>query len=209
MHWGKLFVSAGLAGVMISAGGMVYLSCAAKGQPVAGAVLFAVGLFTVCAYGLALFTGRVGYLTVNPPSYLAELAAVWLGNAAGTLLCGLAARIALPGAAEGAAALTAAKLSQHPVQTVLLGLFCGLLMYIAVDHFRKGAGCGRYLGIVLCVPAFILAGFEHCVADMFYLSAGASTAQAGACTVFLLLATAGNAAGAVLLPLGRAANTCG
>ena len=202
----QTFIWAMLAGAVISIGGMVYLSCVAKEAPVAGAVLFAVGLFTVCAYGLALYTGRVGYLTANPPSYLAELGIVWLGNAAGALLSGLAARIALPAVAAGAAVLSPAKLSQHPLQTVLLGLFCGLLMYIAVDHFRKSSGGGRFLGVLLCVPAFILAGFEHCVADMFYFSAGAAPAQAGACVVFLLLATLGNTAGAVLLPLGRAVN---
>lgn len=205
----KLFLSAVLAGMMIASGGIIYLACLGRGQQAVGAVLFSVGLFTVCVYGLALFTGRVGYLTQNPPRYMLELIVIWLGNAVGTLLCGLAARIAMPAVAQMAEQITQDKLMQQPVQTILLGVLCGVLMYIAVEHFRADRTATRFIGIFLCVPAFILAGFEHCVADLFYFSAGAAQAQVGACLLFTLCATLGNSLGAILLPLGKASNICG
>ena len=48
---GITFFKAVLAGLMIGTGGTVYLSCANK---TVGAVLFAVGLFTICVYGMNL-----------------------------------------------------------------------------------------------------------------------------------------------------------
>ena len=62
----ELYVSAILAGLMIGVGGAVFIGC---GKTPVGAVLFAVGLFTVCAWGMALFTGRVGYLIGNRPAW--------------------------------------------------------------------------------------------------------------------------------------------
>ena len=98
--------------------------------------------------------------------------------------------------------LTARKLSESPVQIFLLGVMCGLLMYIAVDHFRTWQGdFGRFVGILLCVPAFIIAGFEHVVADMFYLMLGVQTGMIGKIIVFLLVCSLGNACGAWLIPL--------
>lgn len=197
----ELYVSAILAGLMISVGGAVFIGC---GKTPVGAVLFAVGLFTVCAWGMALFTGRVGYLIGNRPAYLLDLAVIWLGNLTGTVLVGLALRYAKRAYAETAAEMTAAKLGQAPLQTVLLGVFCGLLMYIAVDHFKNaGPDFGRYVGIFFCVPAFILAGFEHVVADMFYFALGASGEQLGGVVRFLVLCTVGNAIGSFLIPLWK------
>lgn len=206
MEKGKLFLSAILAGVMIAIGGVVFLSCESK---VVGAGLFAVGLFTVCVYGLALFTGKVGYFIGNPAkaSYAVSLAIIWCGNAVGCMLTGAAVRFARPQLLERAAQMCAAKLEQNPVQTILLGMACGLLMYIAVDHFRKSTGAGRYFGIFLCVPTFILSGLEHCIADWFYFSVGVTMQTLLPSILFLLLATLGNACGSFLLPLAGQVNT--
>ena len=52
----KTFVYAILAGVSIAIGGTVFLSVENK---MIGALLFTVGLFTVCTFGFNLFTGKV------------------------------------------------------------------------------------------------------------------------------------------------------
>jgi formate/nitrite transporter FocA (FNT family) len=39
-------------------------------------------------------------------------------------------------------------------------------MYLAVALYQKG----QTIGILLCIPAFILSGFEHCIAFTGYLA---------------------------------------
>ena len=204
----RTFVSAMLAGIMIGIGGMAFLSCPDR---TVGALLFCVGLFTICTFGLRLYTGRVGHVLDNRE--FADLGATWLGNLGGTLLAGLAIAAAKPALSEAAYAACAARLTQSAGQTLVLSLLCGILMYVAVDSYRKGEGMARYLGILLCVPTFILCGCEHSVADMFYFAlAGAEFAAQGAWpglaqgawpglaqgAWFIVLASLGNAAGALL-----------
>ncbi len=191
----RVFRDALTAGLMIGIGGSVYLACENKAL---GAVLFSVGLMSICVFGLNLFTGKIGYAiaTRNRP----DCALIWLGNLCGCMLCALLIRLAFPALAERAASLVTAKLELCALQAVIRGFFCGILMYIAVDNFKNNRGdFGRYLGILLCVPVFILSGFEHSVADMFYCALGVqSAAQALHCVVFLLLVTLGNSLGALV-----------
>ena len=64
---------------------------------------------------------------------------------------------------------------------------------------------GKYIGVFMCVIVFILCGFEHCVANMFYFSiAGVWN---GHTILYLLIMTLGNACGGVLIPLARRLQT--
>lgn len=196
MKYLKDFVLAVLAGLAIGVGGIVYLSVENK---VVGAVLFAVGLYIICEQGLNLFTGKVGYLVGQNAAYLPFLGIVWLGNLVGT---GAAAVIAgatrIGGIAEKAAALCQTKNADSMMSLFLLGIFCGMLMYAAVDSYKK---CKNPLILIFCVAVFILCGFEHCIADMFYYSAaGLWTVDA---LVRILVITLGNSLGGMLLPLGK------
>lgn len=196
MKYLKDFVLAVLAGLAIGVGGIVYLSVENK---VVGAVLFAVGLYIICEQGLNLFTGKVGYLVGQNAAYLPFLGIVWLGNLVGT---GAAAVIAgatrIGGIAEKAAALCQTKNADSMMSLFLLGIFCGMLMYAAVDSYKK---CKNPLILIFCVAVFILCGFEHCIADMFYYSAaGLWTVDA---LVRILVITLGNSLGGILLPLGK------
>jgi formate/nitrite transporter FocA (FNT family) len=51
---------------------------------------------------------------------------------------------------------------------------------------------------VLCVAVFILAGFEHCIADMFYFALSGKLAEG---FPSLLIITAGNILGGILIPV--------
>ncbi len=197
----ELFVSSILAGMLIGIAGTLYI---ASGRTIISALLFTVALFSICTRGLGLFTGRVGYLLVQPKkaSYLAELGVVWLGNLVGCMILGAIIRYTKPMHIEIAAQISAAKLEQTPVQTILLAMLCGILMYIAVDHYRTSKGdFTRFLGMLFCIPAFILAGLEHVVADMYYFALGLGIEQIGKAVVFLLCCTIGNTLGAWLIPL--------
>lgn len=197
----KIFVSALLAGISIALGGTAYLSLENK---VAGALFFTVGLFVICVFKLHLFTGKVCYVFDDLPGYAADLPFIWLGNLAGTALAALALRLTRvgPALAEKAAGLCQNKLADSPWSIFILAIFCNVMIYIAVEGFgRAPHDLGRYLALFLGVAVFILCGFEHCVANMYYFSvAGAWSAKAFG---YLLVMTLGNAVGGVAFHTGR------
>jgi len=181
-----------LAGIMIAIGGSVYVACADK---VVGAIFFSVALLTICMKGYSLFTGKVGYLPLShTKSDVSALLFGLLGNFIATLLCGILVAVALPNLHSAAEGIAAAKLSQSALQTLVRGFFCGVLMYAAVSIFRENKSS---LGVFFCVPTFILAGFEHSIADMFYLSLGYSFTLKS--LVFILLVVIGNSLGAITM----------
>ncbi len=182
------------AGIMISIGGAVYLSCESK---YIGAILFTVALLSICYRGYSLFTGKVGFIVeAHGKEEASVLLTGLLGNTVGTVICGYAMRYAVPTIGEAALALCEGKLTQEIPQTFIRAVFCGVLMYIAVSIFREKS---TPLAVIYCIPVFILAGFEHSIADIYYFSAsGILSVRA---FVFLMVVIAGNAAGAVLLPL--------
>jgi formate/nitrite transporter FocA (FNT family) len=72
-------------------------------------------------------------------------------------------------------------------------------MYVAVYPFQPSRKIPAYLGIFLCVPTFILSGFEHSIADMFFFAAGLGGSYGvGRALGHILLVTLGNGLGAVL-----------
>ncbi len=197
----KTFVGGILAGVSIALGGTVYLSLESRAL---GALFFTVGLFTVCTFGFHLFTGKVCYVFERDHSYAASLPLIWLGNFAGTWLTAELERLTRigPVLAERAQTLCAAKLEDGPLSLFILGVFCNILIFIAVDGFQKNPHeLGKYLALFFGVTVFILCGFEHCVADMYYFSI--ARVWSPKAFGYLLLITLGNAVGGVLLPLLR------
>jgi len=187
------FLSGVSAGLLISLGGTVFLACENR---VVGSVFFCVALLCICYKGYSLYTGRVGYVLRDASKdYFSALFLGLLGNIAGTAAGGAAIRLALPSLIEKAQAVCDPKLGQTPLQTLLRALFCGILMYLAVSIFAQHK---TPVSVLWCVPAFILSGFEHCVADMFYFAVcGLPTWRVIA---FLALAVLGNSLGAWILP---------
>ena len=73
-------------------------------------------------------------------------------------------------------------------------------MYIAVNNYKKSSNnFGKYIGIFMCVIVFILSGFEHCIANMFYFSLAKiwSLKALG----YLGLMILGNSIGSILIAL--------
>ena len=194
------FLYSVLGGVSIGIGGVVFLSCENK---VTGTLFFCLGLFTICTFGFNLFTGKVGYVFEQPPAYTGFVLSVWLGNLVGTGLVGYAVRATrIAGIAEKAATICQAKLDDGLLSIFILSVFCNILMFIAVDGFKNNPHeLGKYLGIFLGVTVFILCGFEHCVANMFYFSV--ANVWSAKTVLYLLVMSVGNAVGGVLIPLCR------
>ena len=194
------FLDSILGGMCIGIGGVVFLSCESK---VTGAVFFCLGLFAICTFGFNLFTGKVGYVCQRPLRYTGFFLSVWLGTVVGTGFVGYAVRATLiAGIAEKAAAMCQTKLNDSLVSIFILSVFCNILMFIAVDGFQNNPHqVGKYIGIFLGVTVFILCGFEHCVANMFYFSV--AHVWSGRTVLYLLVMSVGNACGGVLIPLCR------
>lgn len=191
-----------LAGILISLGGAVFLACYSPDifyMRAIGALLFSLALICICMRGYALYTGKIGLLfELHKKEDISLLLLCLLGNAAGTVVCGYLIGWMMPGLKETALTLCTAKLAQGYGFGLLRGVFCGILVYLSVDIWRNHK---TVVGIVFCIPAFILSGFEHSVADMFYFAA--SGIVSGEACLYLLMIVLGNSAGGLLIPALR------
>ena len=199
MERARQLVSAILAGMLIGMGGTVYLS---QSNPVIGSFLFAIGLYTIVAFQLHLFTGKIGYTPFQKPIYIIELAITWFGNLLGAGLTALMVKNSRIGAplVEKVLGVADVKLGDNFLSIFLLAIFCGMLMFIAVDCYRNIQGSTlKFIGVFVPVMVFILSGFEHVIANMYYFSlAGAWSAH---CVMSIIVMTLGNAVGGMLIPL--------
>lgn len=198
-----MFLSGILAGICIGLGGTVFLSLDNR---VLGALFFTVGLFTICTQGLHLYTGKVCYVFEKDLSYALDLIPIWLGNLAGTWLLAMAERCTriAPALVEKAQGLCETKLGDGLGSIFLLAVFCNILIYIAVEGYNKNPHeMGKYLALFFGVMVFILSGFEHCVANMYYFSMAGM--WSGKTLLYVLVMTLGNSVGGVILPVARRA----
>ena len=197
----KTFVGGILAGISIAIGGTVFLSLDNK---VLGALFFTVGLFAVCTFGFNLYTGKVCYVFDQDRSYALGLPLIWLGNLAGAFLTALAERATRigPALAEKAQAICTVKLDDGLLSIFFLSVFCNMLIWLAVDGFKNNPHpAGKYLSLFFGVAVFILCGFEHCVANMYYFSAAGMWSLKT--LAWVLVMTLGNSVGGVAFPLLR------
>ncbi len=189
MDWMKSFLKSVYAGFMIGIGGIVYLSVENK---VVGSLLFSFGLMTIVIQGFYLYTGRIGF--VESFKELPDMAIVIIGNYAGTFLAAL-----LPNLAQlqiDSTELVHKKLDNDILHIFLLSVLCGVLMYLAIDNYKKS---GNLVFVIAPVMIFILSGFEHSVANMFYFHlAGIHSLKSYS---YLLVMVIGNGLGAKIFSM--------
>lgn len=186
------------AGVMIGIGGTIYLSLDNK---ILGAFFFAIGLMSICIFGMNLYTGKIGYLLSNKKKYLVVLLMSIIGNFIGTYLVSfLISKTRFNVISSKAYEISMIKINDSLLSILILAFFCGILMYIAVDNFKNSASnISKYLGIFMCVIVFILCGFEHCVANMFYFSMGAAWSMKALLSMIVMII--GNSLGSIMMNL--------
>lgn len=195
-----ILVKSIMSGVLVGIGAIVYLLSDNK---YLGAFLFSLGLFTIIQFDFSLFTGKVGYTPENKPAYIGDLLITLLGNICGT--AAVAAAI-MPthiwnSVHEKSEIIINAKTSDSLIGQLILGLFCGLLMYIAIENNRmcrkKGYDISALFGIVTPVMVFIICGFNHSVADCFYIFAASPSPKH---IIYIFTVAIGNAIGAMIIP---------
>ena len=186
----KLLVLGVLAGFLIGMGAMVTntaghaLTNPSVAKIVSG-LLFPFGLIMVILTGAELFTGNclitisVMEKKVNWLGMLRNWFYVYLGNFIGSVLLAMAAAYSGPmnlnsnAVAVYTMKVAAVKCALTFGNAVVLGILCNVLVCIAVamSLMSKTTG-GRALGAYLPIAFFVIAGFEHSVANMYYISAG-------------------------------------
>lgn len=154
------------------------------GRALAGAI-FGTGLMLVVLCGAELFTGNTlilaGVLTrkVSLGSMLKNWLFVYIGNFAGSvLLAFLVVHSGLLGSSGNllgaiTVKIAAAKTALPFSQALILGVLCNWLVCLAV-WMSTGARstCGKMMAIFFPIWLFIASGFEHSIANMFYIAAG-------------------------------------
>lgn len=181
----KLIIKSVLAGVLIALAGILYLNSPSKEI---GAILFSIGLISVILLEANLFTGKVGY--VKSKQDVLDLAIMLLFNLVSAFLVGLIYR-----SGNGSTSIMEIKVEKDLWKAFLDSVGCGMLIYLAVELYKKTKSM---IPVILCVVGFILVGFEHCVANMFYI--GASDLELihfGYSLIYIV----GNAIGSILIRL--------
>lgn len=150
-----------------------------------GGLAFCMGLVLVLCCGAELFTGNslmvsdLAARKVTLRQMLRNWIIVWFGNLAGALLLVLFVALAgTMGLADGAVgdlavATAAAKVTPGWCTLFVRGILCNVLVCLAVRiGFAARSVSDKVLGILLPISGFVAMGFEHCVANMFFLPMG-------------------------------------
>ena len=151
-------------------------------------------------YGMNLYTGKIGYILNNKLSYLWELFLGLLGNFIGAYAVGRVMLLTRFKDSLLARAVTVSdlKLNDNMLSIFILAMFCGMLIYIAVNCYKKiNTEIGKYFPIFLCVMVFILCGFEHCVANMLYFTV--AQAWSWHTLLYVLIMVLGNSVGSIII----------
>ncbi|MGP1414240.1 MAG: formate/nitrite transporter family protein [Bacillales bacterium] len=182
-----------LAGLAISLGGILfYLSLYLFkdnifiNSKILGSILFSIGLIIICKFKLNLFTGKIGYLLTskkderNNLSKFSYYSLIYIGNFIGVFLIGSIISIFINN-------FEIFKDIKEIIKNVYLskqfnyqnindyiiylykGIFCGFLVYIAIYFYNNlNNKLFKVIGIVIPITLFVLAGYHHCIANMFF-----------------------------------------
>lgn len=199
-----------LAGLSIGLGGTLFLICKYFGLTVLGAFLFPVGLTLICLLKFNLFTGKIGYLFNNKKDYVLALVIMYVGNFIGALAFGFLVRLISPNIlAKTAEVVCKGKLAKTYLTQLGSAFFCGVFVYLAVDVFKndKLKMYCRIPWLFICIAAFVILGFDHCIANMYYLAvANSYGVDLLKSLVSILVVSLGNSFGALFLNLIKEAS---
>ena len=154
-----------LSGILIGLAGWIFCSV---GGGLLGAILFSVGLLSVVYMGSFLYTGKAGSWPLKWKTIFGDvggLTLVLFGNIIGCGIMALVARASGTLDTDFLNGIIQNRESHDLLQVFARGIGCGFLMEIAVWCWREKSSVW---GVFFCVPAFILSGFYHSVADAFY-----------------------------------------
>ena len=209
-----------LAGIAISFGGFLCLRLnALSGNTILGSFLFSFGLILICNFNFNLYTGKICYLfdDINYHSSskivikkifgkVITYTIILLGNLIGTLIFANLLKLVMVDNSinntlmETLKKSVDTKINYKWFEMIGLSFFCGMLVYIAVEGFKKiDNQFGKYVVLMLAIGGFIVMGFEHSIANMFYYFLSGNYSLMA--FLSLLLCVIGNSIGGLAIPL--------
>lgn len=187
----SLFILALLAGAFIAFGAMLYtLTMTSHGMGlgpsrILGGVTFSLGLVLVVVGGAELFTGNLllvmGWADrkFTTTALLRNWTVAYAGNLAGAVAMAFLAYwsgyMDLGSGAVGATAvkIAAAKVELDFTTAFVRGILCNTLVCLAVWLcFASHSVIGKIFAILFPITAFVALGFEHSIANMFFIPVG-------------------------------------
>ena len=182
------FMLAIVAGGSVGFGALYYTVVASDAElsfavtRVVGGLVFSLGLALVLVGGAELFTGNnlivLAWASgkVSTREMLGNWVIVYFGNLVGSLglvfLVFFSHHLDMNGGRIGLSILNtaAAKIQPDVVTLFFKGILCNVLVCLAVWLAYAGRSVtDKIVALILPISAFIAAGFEHCVANMYFL----------------------------------------
>ena len=181
LKWWKMILLGIFAGMFIAFAATGATFGNLYGGKIAGACIFTAGLAMVVVAGSELFTGNNLMLMalfdgkIGLTKLLKNWLLVFLGNFIGALL--VATLVTLSGTfnqvSDTVIATAVSKTDLSFFEAILKGVACNILVCIAVwMSFAANTVQGKIAAVFFPVMLFVLCGFEHSVANMFYIPAG-------------------------------------
>lgn len=122
-------------------------------------MLFSLALLLIIQCELNLYTGKIGFCKLKE---LPSLLKILEYNFVGAFCIMVAVCLCSENLMQSVELLSEFKFNQSIFQLFTYGFLCGILMFVAVY-------CKNKVITIFCIMAFILSGFEHCIADFPYL----------------------------------------
>ena len=187
----RLLMMGALAGFTIGMGGAVAntttfaFTMNPSAQRIIAGLLFPFGLGIIMLTGMELFTGNcmivisVVEKKVKIPAMLRNWLFVYLGNFIGALALSLAHVYAgQTGLGGGALAVYTIKTAAYKCDlsfgsALVLGILCNIMVCIGVlTSMSAKDTAGRIIGAFIPIAFFVICGYEHSIANMYYIPAG-------------------------------------
>ena len=189
----ELFIFGILAGIYIALGANVATAVLSGGTLDTGLArilsgsVFSVGLMLVLIPGSELFTGNILmtigfiYRKYSFAKVLRNWLTVYFGNLLGAMIIawlllysGLAIRLGnLTEIGIAAVKIAEAKLELSFIEALSRGILCNMLVCLAVImSIASRSVIGKIFGIYFPIMAFVASGYEHSVANMYFLPIG-------------------------------------
>ncbi|MBE0685136.1 MAG: formate/nitrite transporter family protein [Anaerolineaceae bacterium] len=199
-----LFALSVLAGAFIGLGAIFATTISTGGAALPYGVnrlltglTFCLGLILVIVGGAELFTGNtliiMGFMSGKVPivKLLRNWGIVYLGNLVGSVLTALTMFLTKQFTfASGAIGLNILNIAESKckldfVQAIMLGIICNALVCLAVWlTFSAGTTTDKILAIIFPISAFVAAGTEHSVANMYFIPIGLLVKNFGGAAFF-------------------------
>ena len=173
-----------LAGVWIGIACVLYgIIVSLTGLKILGALVFPLGIYMILIKKYKLFTGELMNIGYNNTG---DLAIIYTQNFIGIEIVYLLTRWINPNIFN---TFVMSRNSHNSLYIIISGILCILLVLLGIQLYK---GYYSVVGLWCCISLFVYLGFDHCVANMYYLSYNFSLYR------LLILSTLGNIIGSLL-----------